>query len=138
MRIVIDEITLIGKDIFIKALTDIGNVSGKWIYREKPKKGGVYHVEYNISDLADDQISVLDDNKFKICCLSDNTVMFCGVCENIEEDFDDNGNSLGKIYYIRFAADGLFMADTETEKIKIGDTIAFTVSKNQVTIYPYD
>ena len=87
MKLIIKEIFPCGKDIFVKALTETGLVSGKWKHRKKPLKEYVYQAEFGIDDFSDDMVSVSAEGSPFINCLPDDTVVFCGICEDIDEDF---------------------------------------------------
>ncbi|MBD5134559.1 MAG: hypothetical protein HDT39_01140 [Lachnospiraceae bacterium] len=129
MRIIISTISCEKNIITVNADIEIGEIKGIWKSNVKPSKGDEYFVELTINDF-NQEISYLtgEDISTKVI-LKDDTVLFIGVCEDIDEE----------VYYIRFDTDWLEMVEIpeNSTKIKVGDYVMFSSKCNDILIYPY-
>ena len=86
MRIIISTISCEKNIITVNADIEIGEIKGIWKSNVKPIKGDEYFVELTINDF-NQEISYLtgEDISTKVI-LKDDTVLFIGVCEDIDEE----------------------------------------------------
>lgn len=117
------------ENIYVTGNTSIGNIKGKWCYKEKPILGETYFFELNIDEFERNEITILSDEQFSpSVCFRDECVKFKGICEEIDD-----------VYVIRFAIDWIEMISIENDdfKIKKGDAISFSLNYDRIGIYPY-
>lgn len=127
----IDVISFLHEDTLNLFLDEgsIGNIKGKWCYKEKPILGETYFFELNIDEFERNEITILSDEQFSpSVCFRDECVKFKGICEEIDD-----------VYVIRFAIDWIEMISIENDdfKIKKGDAISFSLNYDRIGIYPY-
>lgn len=129
MRMIIDNIEYENDDIYVTGNTNIGNIKGKWCYKEKPILGKTYFFELGINECDRSKISILCDEQFcpSVCC-GDKNIDFKGICETIDD-----------VYVIRFTIDWIEMMSIKNDDftIKKGDTITFSLNYDGIGIYPY-
>ncbi len=128
MRFIIEEVEYQEKLIVVTGNTAVGTIKGIWKYEQEPVVGGRYHVELSI--YCPSKCDRKQDKKlYPSVCLSDDMVIFKGICEDIDEE----------VYFVRFDGDWLEMIEIQEidSKYKRGDVVAFSASYYGVEIYPY-
>lgn len=128
MRFVIEEAEYQEKLIIVTGNTTVGMIKGIWKYKQEPVVGESYHVELSI--YCPSECDIKQDKKlYPSVCLSDDMVIFKGVCEDIDEE----------VYFVRFDVDWLEMIEMKEigSNYKKGDVMAFSASYYGVEIYPY-
>lgn len=129
MKLIITGIENKNDNVYVTGNTDIGNIRGKWCYKDAPVLEETYFFELDIEEVARDTILILRDEKFcPSVCVKNEQVEFKGICEQIDD-----------IYVVRFATDWIEMISVKDDdfSIKKGDAIAFSVSCNEIGVYPY-
>ena len=129
MRMIITNVEYENEYIYVTGNTSIGNIKGKWCYKEKPILGEIYFFELSIDEIERDEITALGDEMFNPSVyFRDECVEFKGICEEIDD-----------VYVIRFAIDWIEMISIENDDftIKKGDTISFSLNYDRIGIYPY-
>lgn len=129
MRMVITNIERNDKSIYVTGDTSVGSIKGRWCYNEEPILEETYFFELSISEIDRSKISIFRDEEFRVSVnLCDTQVLFKGVCEEIDD-----------VYVIRFAKDWIEMITIENDdfSIKKGDGISFSISYDNIGIYPY-
>lgn len=129
MRLIISDIQYDDDSIIIYGITNIGIVKGIWKSKERPILCKHYSVEMDYREF-ERQISIeQSQNVYTEICQIDNTVHFCGKCEDMDED----------VYYIRFAVDWLDMVEIPEGEVELkqGDFVSFSVKFDSIWIYPY-
>lgn len=128
MKFVIEEAEYQEKLIIVTGNTTVGMIKGIWKYKQEPVVGKSYHVELSI--YCPSECDIKQDKKlYPSVCLSDDMVIFKGVCEDIDEE----------VYFVRFDVDWLEMIEMKEigSNYKKGDVMAFSASYYGVEIYPY-
>ena len=129
MRTIITNVESKDNRIYVVGNTEIGSIKGEWCYRERPILGETYFFELNIGELDRNDISVIYEEQFcSSVNLNNNQVQFRGICEEIDD-----------VYVIRFSHDWIEMISIKNDdfSIKRGDAISFSISYNDIGIYPY-
>lgn len=129
MRMIIANVEYENEYIYVTGNTSIGNIKGKWCYKEKPILGETYFFELSIDEFERNEIEILGDEQFSPSVyLRDDCVEFKGICEEIDD-----------VYVIRFAIDWIEMISIENDDftIKKGDIISFSLNYDRIGIYPY-
>lgn len=129
MQLIISDIQHENDSVIVYGMTEIGVIKGIWKYKEAPVLCKPYSVELSFKEFYK-QISVKQDkNVYAEIRVSDNTVYFCGMCEDID----------GDLYYVRFANDWLEMVEISEicDKVEKGDCVSFSVKYDSILIYPY-
>ena len=86
------------------------------------------HVELAI--YLPEELDIHQDKKFcPSVCYSDQTVVFKGICEDVDDE----------VYFVRFDIDWLEMISIQefSTKKKAGDFMAFSADYYGIEIYPY-
>lgn len=128
MRFEIDEIEYQTYLTIVSGNTSIGTIKGIWKSAEIPVIGGKYHIELSICRL--EEMNIHSDKKHcPSVCYSDQTVVFKGICEDVDDD----------VYFVRFDIDWLEMISVQefAVKKKKGDFMAFSADYYGIEIYPY-
>lgn len=132
MRLKVEKIEYDGQRIFVAGTTDVGQIKGVWHYREAPTVNAEYCFEISIPELDRSEVTLLNNRLVSGIGLCDNKVLFICTVESIEED---------GVYIIRLDHDWIEvigMIRNDDYVIKEKDCVSFSVSCDEISIYPYD